>query len=298
MKFFDRCLVVPGQDPWVVPMGRARYLLVQSINEAKIVGLEFYETKFVGEHMLWKPPKWPKRDKQSDHGKQLWAPEIHEFDNFGYVMYIAASDGNNSNHRIYALQSHSLTGPYVEIGKVCDTRNDFWAIDLTVFTYEGELYAIWSGWDGLGVEFPQNLYIAPMSDPFTISGERVLLRRPEHGWEMSYAPLLEGPQAHQHNGNLFVTYAADASWTPEYKTGVLVFLGGSPLDSSSWEKLPYPFLIGGGHGSFVTLNDQTLFVYHRKTTEDFGWGDRKICWASVEWDIRGLPVFKDIELVA
>ena len=53
---------------------------------------------------------------------------------------------------------------------------DYWAIDGHPFEINGQLYFIWSGWPGINVGRPQNLYIAPMSDPETISGQRVFLR--------------------------------------------------------------------------------------------------------------------------
>ena len=36
---------------------------------------------------------------------------------------------------------------------------------------DGSLYFVWSGWPGT-TDGQQNLYIAPMSNPYTISGER------------------------------------------------------------------------------------------------------------------------------
>ena len=55
-------------------------------------------------------------------------------------------------------------------GKVADPA-DRWAIDGSVFEHRGRRYFVWSGWPGAenGV---QNIYIAPMSNPYTISGPR------------------------------------------------------------------------------------------------------------------------------
>ena len=68
-------------------------------------------------------------------------------------------------------------------GKRCTTRRPTAMIDPTVFqATNGSLYCIWSGWPG-AVNGLQNLYIAPMSNPWTISGPRVLIATPQLSWE-------------------------------------------------------------------------------------------------------------------
>lgn len=52
-------------------------------------------------------------------------------------------------------------------------------IDGTVFSYNNELYFVWSGWEG-NTNIRQNIYIAHMSNPWTIDGSRVELSRPEY----------------------------------------------------------------------------------------------------------------------
>src|SRR5687768_7956307 len=99
---------------------------------------------------------------------------------------------------------------------------DYWAIDATVLRYgNGQLYLLWSGWPELDSGFPQNLYIAPMSDPETISGPRVLIREPVSTWETIAAPIIEGPQIIQHMNRTFVIYSASGSWTADYCLGMI-----------------------------------------------------------------------------
>jgi GH43 family beta-xylosidase len=268
---------VPGQDPWVVPMeGAWHYLLVLSSGGSRIVGWEFEGSRFIREYVLWQPPR------RSDYGRQVWAPELHKI-NGTYYIYFAA--GHNANHRIYALKSDSLTGPYGFVGKVRDPEHDVWAIDLTVFPHDGLMYAVWSGWDNANSPFPQRLYIAPMSDPVTISGPRHMLTQPTLDWEMSCAKVVEGPQLFRtSNGQLAMLYAADASWTPAYKTGVMFWTGGPIMAASSWIKRDQPLLTNGGHGCVVTLGGQKYLVHHRKTTEHPGWADREVCWIPLQVD--------------
>jgi GH43 family beta-xylosidase len=151
---------------------------------------------------------------------------------------------------------------------------------------------MWSGWEGADDGFPQNIYIAPMANPWTISGERRCISRPEHGWEMTVAAVNEGPELIRHpvTGRLFVLYAADASWTQAYKMGLLEWTGGDVTDPASWQKLPRPFFTGGGHGCVVETAAGSRLVYHRKLGGDPGWADREIRWAPLTWDAEGYPV--------
>jgi GH43 family beta-xylosidase len=280
----------PGQDPWVVRHDGS-FLLVQSARgERRIVVKRFRDLEHMDRHtetVIWAPSGPRARDRQ------LWAPELHQIDGRWYV-YFAASDGRSANHRMYALVADDPLGPYTELGQVRDPDHDVWAIDLTVFAHDDRLYAVWSGWEAADDGFPQNLYIAPMSDPWTISGERRCIARPQHGWEMSVAPVNEGPEVIRHpdTGRLFVMYAADASWTQAYKMGLLEWTGGDVADPASWQKLPRPFFTGGGHGCVVDTGAGQQLVYHRKLSGDPGWADREIRTAPFGWDRDGYPVVR------
>ena len=276
----------PGRDPWVLPF-EGSFLLVQSAaGDRRVVIKRFRELEHMDrntETVIWAP---------TNH-RQVWAPELHVLDGRWY-LYVAASDGRSQNHRMYVLAADTPFGPYEELGPVGDPSHDGWAIDLTVFRHEGGLYAVWSGWEGPDDGFPQNLYIAPMSNPWTISGERHCISRPQHGWEMSVAAVNEGPEVirHPETGRLFIIYAADASWTQAYKTGLLAWTGGDVLDPASWRKQLQPFFAGGGHASVVETAAGREFVYHRKLSGDPGWADREILHAPLTWDADGFPVVR------
>jgi GH43 family beta-xylosidase len=278
----------PGQDPFVVPHEGAFLLIQAARNDRRIVIKRFTDLERMDRNrqtVIWKPLRGSRR------GRQLWAPELHEIGGRWYVYY-AASDGQNENHRAYVLEADHPLGPYHALGKICDPRHDTWAIDMTVLKHEDRLYAVWSGWAGENDGFPQHLYIAPMADPATISGERVRIASPEFEWERRVAPLNEGPQILRNpgEGKLFITFSADASWTQEYKVGLLEWTGGDVLDPGSWRKLPRPILTGGGHGCFIETGGQGYFVYHRKLSADPGWADREIVAEPFGWDVHGYPV--------
>ena len=275
-----------GQDPWVVPFDGDLLLVQSAAGDGRIVVRRFPDLDHLHDYeetVIWAPA-------DGDHTRELWAPELHPIAGRWYVYY-AASDGDNENHRAYVLEADHPLGPYRELGRVRDPGHDTWAIDLTVLDHEGRLYAIWSGWEHDGDGFPQNLYIAPMSDPATISGERHLLSAPEYDWERSVAPINEGPQVVRNPGRdrLFVAYSADASWTVAYKLGLLEWTGGDVCDRRSWRKAPAPILTGGGHGCVVEAGGRQHLVYHRKLGTEPGWDDREIRVAPLSWDAAGYP---------
>ncbi len=279
----------PGQDPWVVPHEGALLLVQSAKNNRQIVIKRFRRLHRMHRNektVIWSPAR------RSDHSRQIWAPELHEIAGKWYVYY-AASDGQNENHRMYVLEADRPLGPYYEVGKICDPYNDVWAIDLTVLQHDDRLYAVWSGWEGENDGFPQHLYIAPMSNPWTISGERQLISSPEYDWEMSVAPINEGPQVARNTGQnkLFIAYSADASWTQAYKMGLLEWVGGDVASPGSWRKLPHPLFTGGGHGCFIETGRGRHLVYHRKMSPEHGWADREIRSERFAWDSDGYPVF-------
>ncbi len=277
----------PGQDPWVV-LRDGSFLLVQTAGgNRRIVVKQFGDLQRMDrntETVIWVS------NGRNGRERHLWAPELHEIDGRWYVYY-SAGDGRPGGHRTYALVADDPLGPYRDLGPVGDPSHDVWAIDLTVFTHDDRLYAVWSGWEGHDDGFPQNLYVAPMSDPWTISGERRCLSRPEHAWEMTVAAVNEGPEVVHHpgSGRLFVLYAADASWTQAYKMGLLEWVGGDVGDPASWRKLQRPWFTGGGHGCVVETPTGSHFVYHRKLGADPGWADREITSAALVWDADGYP---------
>lgn len=121
--------------------------------------------------VVWYPPA------ETAYSANLWAPELQYIRGSWYI-YFAADDGQNENHRMYVLQADSgdPLGSYTFKGQVTDSSNK-WAIDGLAMEVDGELYFVWSGWEG-EANAAQNTYIAPMSDPLTISGPRVLLSEP------------------------------------------------------------------------------------------------------------------------
>ena len=106
-----------------------------------------------------------------------------------------------------------------------------------VLEYGGKLYAVWSGWEGT-TNVSQRIYIAEMSDPLTITGERAELSRPEYSWELDGTPTInEGAQiAVSPEGVVNIIYSASGSWTDNYCLGRLTLRGENPMNPEDWEK--------------------------------------------------------------
>lgn len=221
---------------------------------------------------------------------QSWAAEI-----YGNHMYVAHStNGENETHRMYVYETEgSMVGPWRELGELQAPKDDDkWAIDLMFtppisFNGEEKEYAIWSGWENEHDGFPQNLYIAEKISPTEI-GPRRLLAKPDAAWSNSVKPILEGPQALVLDGEFQgITVTGNASWTDKYATSVMKYVGGDPMDSSSWRMADEPLFPAGkgiGHGIIVQEDEDVYFVGHRKTSRKDGWEDRSVFYTKLDRD--------------
>lgn len=231
---------------------------------------------------------------------QLWAPEIHFINGKWYIYYTA---GDGAGHRMYVLESKTdnAMGEYEFKGKLSPVT-DRWAIDQTVLEYNDQLYAVWSGWDGM-VDEEQRIYIAKMSDPWTITGERVLLSKPEYSWETDTFPRVnEGPQVLvSPDGVTNIIFSASGSWTDNYCLGRLTLKqGGDPMKAGDWEKGTEPVFqknlpstYSTGHASFTVSPDGTenYMVYHAARGAGQGWNGRGVRTQRFNWNEDGTPDF-------
>ena len=275
--YYHYCRSLPGG---AIGIAKARRL--QDIGRVPIV-------------TVWTPPPG------TAYSRQVWAPEL-QYLRGRWVVYFAASDGDNANHRMYALEgpADNAQGAYAFKGKVA-APTDRWAIDGLAIEHAGALYFVWSGWRGADDGFPQVLYIAPMRDPWTISGERREIAAPDRAWEAVGAPLLEGPAVLHRDGRIHMTYSASGSWTDDYKLGLLTFSGGDILDPKAWVKQPGPVFVkrpeagayGPGHNTFVKSPDgtQDWIVYHSIDVSGGGWRQRSVRAQHFGWTGDGLPDF-------
>lgn len=253
---------------------------------------------------VWVPPP------NTMYSHQLWAPEI-AFINNKWYMHFAADDGNNENHRMYVIENSNpdpMQGEWVFKGKVTDPT-DKWAIDGNVFEHRGQLYMIWSGWEG-DVNGQQNIYIAKMSDPSTIEGHRVKISSPELSWERhgrigdnEIVHVNEGPQFLKGKNKIFIVYSASGCWTDNYTLGMLTASEDADLlNPESWVKSKEPVfspaqgsgIYGAGHNSFFKSPDgkEDWILYHANDNPGEGCGNRRKPRAQkFTWNKDGTPNF-------
>ncbi|MGE5498750.1 MAG: family 43 glycosylhydrolase [Syntrophothermus sp.] len=302
--YFTNPVVQGKADPWVIKANRSYYYCFSSNNRIWVT--KSAKLQEIGKDS---PKEVWAAIPGTNYSNDLWAPELHYLNGKWYI-YVAADDGNNFNHRIYVLEGSSQDpqDKFVLKGKL-SALTDRWAIDGTVLTTDdNKMYFIWSGWRGYE-NAKQELYIAPMSNPWTISGERVIISSPELDWELHGIPLInEGPEVLKHNGSIFIIYSASGSWTDDYCLGQLTFTGGDILNHTSWIKNELPVfkstgnVFGPGHASFVKSPDdkEDWIVYHAAKKQGSGW-DRniriqKFIWNSDGSPNFGIPVSEDVKI--
>ncbi len=289
--FANPLLPCPSQDPWVTRHA-GEFLAVRSD------GRKLFVHRSADPAALYRAVARCVYQPSGDDPNRyhLWAPELHRIGGRWHI-YHAADDGLNRNHRVSVLAARSddPAGDYDLLGRL-DTGG--WAIDATLLPGSpGERYVLWSGWERR-TPGPQNLYIAPLRDPVTLGGPRVLLARPTQPWERRGAPVCEGPAVLQRDGLTCIVYSASASWTTHACLGMLVNRDGNYLRPDSWTKIgrvfpSTPEVWGVGHGSFVhdPGSGADLIFYHAKTRRRRGWRDRNIRAQSFSWRDDGLPDF-------
>lgn len=293
-----------GADPWVIKDGGYYYGCFPSHG-----GIGISKSKDLSKvgpvKVVWKLPKtgWNRTC--------LWAPELHHIGNHWYIYYAAGESGPPFIHQrsgVLESKGNDPLGEYTDKGMLqtgsdpADSTKPIWAIDLTVDKINGQLYAVWSGWDHNRPDHktPQIMYIAKMSNPWTISSERYKLSQAEEPWETG-GPLNlnEGPEFLKHGGNIFIIYSTRESWTPAYRLGQLRLKDSTlnPLDSKNWIKSGPVFqgtksVLGVGHASFTTSPDGTEWwiMYHSKKSTKPGW-EREVRLQQFTWKKDGSPDF-------
>lgn len=301
---FTNPLLNSGPDPWVIVKdGKYYYTNTLGNRIGLITTTKISELGKQPMNTIWTPPA------SGPYSREIWAPELHYLQGKWYV-YFAADDGNNDNHRMYVIENASADptqGSWTFKGKVADATNK-WAIDGSVFEYNNQLYMIWSGWEG-DVNTQQLIYIAAMSDPWTISGARVMISTPTYDWEKKgntpgLPQVNEGPEILMNAaGRVFLTYSASGCWTDDYALGLLTLkAGGNPLNAADWQKSATPVFtksesagaFGPGHNGFFKSIDQKedWIIYHANPLSGQGCGNhRSPRMQPFTWKADGTPDF-------
>lgn len=287
-------LISNGADPWL-QYHNGNYYLATTTWTSQLVMRK--APTIAG--LKTAPPVYVWSDTTTDRCCNFWAPEFHRLTGPNgtrwYMIYVAGQSGTLDYQRLRVLESagDDPMGPYQFMGTPMSTT---WNIDGSYVTINGQLYLLWSEWVGAN----QSLWIAAMSNPWTITGSKVVISSPSYSWETQGGNTNEGPEALQHNGKTYLVYSASSCNTQYYKLGMLTLTGSNPLSASSWTKAANPVfasangVYGPGHNGFFTSPDGTesWIVYHGNASTSQGCGDTRSTRAQkFSWNSDGTPNF-------
>ncbi len=309
-KTLTNPLLPTGPDPWVeYNDGFYFYMNSTMTNLTVWKTRSMADLKSAAKKVVWTAPA------TGPYSHDIWAPEIH-FVGSKWYIYFAADAGTNQTHRIFVLENSNLDpleGEWEMKGKVSDP-SDKWAIDASVFEDQGRLYMIWSGWEG-DENGTQNIYIARLSDPWSVEGERTRISTPQYPWEKvgdvdprilpgnpPHIDVNEGPEVLKHGDKIFLTYSGSACWTDYYALGMLTAVSGSNLlDADSWKKSSQPVfqqspgarVYATGHNSFFKSPDgRDWILYHANSAPGQGCRQHRAPRAQpFTWTADGHPDF-------
>ncbi len=313
-KYFTNPIMAAA-DPWILKHEGSYYFCMAgggtiSVSESSQLSQINYPS------IVWEQPNGIVWNKDL-----LWAPEIHYIENRWYIYYTAGTGNTYLDQRSGVLRSRTsdpldgwydlgmlYTGDNYESNIRPTAANTVYAIDLTQFELNGQRYAVWSGLPDRNVDADQSIYIAKMSNPYTISSNRVKISKADKSWEKKgSARINEGPAILQRNGKVFIVYSANGSWTKFYTLGYLMLdATKDPMVASNWTKSekqafyrcddtvkPTKGVNGVGHCSFTTSPDGTedWIIYHAKDYNDNEYSGRSTYIKKFTWNSDGTPNF-------
>jgi GH43 family beta-xylosidase len=243
--------------------------------------------------LLVQPEQVVWRDSDPSRNTQMWAPAFRKVGGRWYIYY-TASDGVDANHRMYVIESEGEDplGPYHFKAKIADFGE--YAIDGEPITVNGRQYFVWSG-PGRGQGGPAQLYIARMSNAWTVTGGRVAI--PASG---GCSEVREGPTPLYRNGRVFLTYSSCDTGKPDYQLWMKSIANGAdPMVAANWKQHPGPIFSrndaagvwGPGHHSFFKSPDGTedWIAYHGKNTSTYTYSFRTSRAQRIGWNPDGTP---------
>lgn len=270
---FRNPIVKQRADPWVYRHTDGYYYFSASVPEFDRIEIR-RATTIQGLGAAAPVIIWRKR-LNGPMSAHIWAPEIHYIEGKWYIYFAAARTDWLFDHRVYVLENESpnpLEGNWLEKGQVKMNWESF-TLDATCFEHRGIRYLVWAQRDS-AIYGNSNLYLAPLSNPWTIQGKQVMISKPEYPWEIIGFWVNEGPAVIKKNGRIFISYSASAT-DANYCMGLLTALDTSDLlDPNSWNKAAQPVFrtsdqnkqYGPGHNCYTVSEDGSMdiLVYHAR----------------------------------
>ena len=180
------------------------------------------------------------------------------------------------------------------------------SLDHTHFEHKGKHYFLWAQ----KTNNISDIFIAQLSDPWTLCTPAVRLSHPEYNWELHGFPVDEGPGIIKHGDKIFLTFSGSGT-DALYCVGLLYADADADLlDPTSWTKVPYPVFqsstatgqFGLGHNSFTKSDDDSedFIIYHGRqearylVEEDYQPlydAGRNATVGKIYWNKEGFPDF-------
>jgi len=299
-------LIAQRADPFITRPTAGMYYFTGSVPEydrlivrgaPTIAGLST-----AAESVIWRRPA------SGRMGGHIWAPELHRIDGRWYIYFAAGDADDVFRIRMYVLESARADprdpAGWVLRGQIA-TEWDSFSLDATTFTHRGRRYLVWAQSEP-EIAVNSSLYIAEMSNPWTLRTKPTRIATPTRSWEIQGYRVNEGPAVLIRNGRIFMTFSASAT-DARYCMGLLTADANADLlRNASWVKNPQPVFTtneqtgqyGPGHNSFTVGADGVtdVLVYHARDYRDIT-GDplydpnRHTRVQKLTWNPDGTPSF-------
>jgi len=212
---------------------------------------------------------WRQKPKcYTDPRGGAWAPDVFHNKKGDGKFYLYYTVNNPAGGKLIgvAVADHPL-GPFTDKGSLVENN----AIDAHLFQDDDDslfLYYVLIG-------NPFRIFVRPMSDPLTLTGEPTEVIRPTEPWETARGAVTEGPWMLKHKGLYYLMYSGSGANGPEYAigyatasspTGPFTKHPGNPIAKQG------DGVFGPGHHCVVEGPDSRLWmVYHQQNSTRVGW---------------------------
>lgn len=244
----------------------------------------------------------------------LWAPELHVIEGQLYLFF-SGSLTNWSGVQSHVMKLKEGGDPMKTAdwetpirvkdqdgNNLYDADTQGITLDMTYFQVGDQGYVVWAQRQLHPVDTGSWLYIATVDkeEPWQLTGERMVICKPDYGWDNNGTFVVEGPFVLQKDGKIYLTFSGSGT-DHTYCVGLLTASeDGNLLEASSWRKRNFPIFTswsvagqyGPGHNAYIMDDDGLVYnIYHAKWNK----GIRSASIRRVHFDMDGEPVLDMVE---